>query len=722
MGTLLLIDGNCIAARAAFALPETITDNNGQPVNAVLGFVSTVLRLLSEYLPQMAAVAFDTGAPSFRHQMLSTYKSGRVPLPESLPKQLESIKFILDAFSIRHYEAPLFEADDILATLATIASHRGETTLIVSTDRDLMQIVKDPLIKLVVPRRGQEGYDLCDEAAVLTRAGVAPSQYVDFAALRGDPSDNILGVRGIGTKTAAKLLGEHGSLERILDHLDKLPSSLSKKLEGEAVRLRRNVELMTLCRDVPLPKESPFNPLIFQWPLISHALARFSLGKLVKRADEVHEIYSARSKAVIINAKSKELAKGHEIGSRLKRICLVACSAEKRSGPVQARELYTSLRFQKARLYAERSYDAWYILSAKHGLVAPDAVLEPYDLSLRSLDEAGCQKWAKDVVDRLLEVSQSGDAITILAEDDYAKPLSGLLRKRGNRVHRPFEGMSALERLQWLNSELSFPNMREDLEEFYALLGSVREAISGPRWLGQCNGRMNWPAKGVYFFLEPREARFNKECLRVTRVGTHAVSRGATSTLWNRLRTHRGLGSRGGAHRSSVFRLHVGSAILSRTSRQDQFTHWGQGMHANKEILAAEASLESEVSAYIGSMEVLYLDVNDAPSPASDRAYIERNAIALLSRTGSTVDPSTESWLGLFSPSLAIRRNGLWNLNYVNGDYDQDFLKVLKYYVEVTLGRIRHNGESVAPSRWKLGEGSQAEQLSLSFAEGDYHE
>lgn len=726
MGTLLLIDGNCLAARASFALPETIIGSNGQPVNAILGFTSTLLRLLSNHLPQMAAVAFDTNVPSFRHQLLSTYKAGRVPLPESFPRQLESIKLILDALSIKHYEVPSFEADDILATLASIAHRRGDNALIVSTDRDLIQLVRDPWVKLVLPRKGLGVYDIYDEAAVISRIGVAPSQYVDLSALRGDPSDNILGIRGVGTKTAAKLLAKFGSLEHLLEHLDALPVSLGEKLREEAERLRSNIKLMTLLRDVPVSDAPPyFDARLLPQDRLLEIFSRFSIEKLAKRVTELCESYSlhaaAATQAVIRRMPQDRCEQAIRPSACFQRICLVACSAEKEKVPLSAKDLYASVRFRKARLYAEQNYDAWFILSAKHGLVSPETVIEPYDFSLSALSDPGRQQWTDAVIGSLRQVSKPGDAITVLAEDDYAKPLVGLLREGGNRVHSPFEEMSRSECLRWLGAELSAFNMREDLETFYSLLGAVREGIRGPRWLRQCNGRMPWPEKGVYFFLEPREIRFNKDCIRITRVGTHAVSRGATSTLWGRLRTHRGIGSRGGAHRSSVFRLHVGSAILSKAGRQDQFAHWGRGVRADKEILTHEALLESEVSAYIGDMEVLYLNINDAPSSVSDRAYIEKNAIALLSRAGSAVDPPSESWLGLFSPSLAIRRSGLWNLNYVNGPYDRNFLEVLRYYVDVTLGHIEHDGASVAPSRWR-GEDSRLEQLKLFSTKDDNHE
>jgi hypothetical protein len=163
---------------------------------------------------------------------------------------------------------------------------------------------------------------------------------------------------------------------------------------------------------------------------------------------------------------------------------------------------------------------------------------------------------------------------------------------------------------------------------------------------------------------------------RVVRVGTHAVSANSKSTLWGRLRTHRGARKGGGNHRSSIFRLHVGAAMLARDGAD--LPTWGIGSSALKPIHVGEASHERHVSAYIGAMSVLWVEVPDEPSPESARAFVERNAIALLSNEFSPVDPPSGDWLGLNSPCKEIRRSGLWNLDHVERRYEPGFLDVIE--------------------------------------------
>lgn len=218
-------------------------------------------------------------------------------------------------------------------------------------------------------------------------------------------------------------------------------------------------------------------------------------------------------------------------------------------------------------------------------------------------------------------------------------------------------------------------SIAHDLERFYSLLERLREIEGQGRPLKEYTGRSKLPRRGVYFFFEPGEPRTTGEGDRVVRVGTHALHLGAASTLWQRLRSHRGGAKSGGNHRGSIFRLEVGRALLARDS--SELATWGLGQSAVPSIRIAERDLENEVSRFIGAMRMLWLEVDDEPSPVSKRSYIEQNSIALLSNRTGQMDMPGPDWLGRFSPQSRIRESGLWNKDYVFGEYDRAFLDVM---------------------------------------------
>lgn len=228
-----------------------------------------------------------------------------------------------------------------------------------------------------------------------------------------------------------------------------------------------------------------------------------------------------------------------------------------------------------------------------------------------------------------------------------------------------------------------------DLERFYTILSQLETAGPQGLRLDSYNGRSPFPGRGVYFFREPGEYRLTKpNTMRIVRVGTHAVSKNSKSTLWGRLRTHLGTRIGGGNHRGSIFRLHVGAAMLARDGVP--VPTWGVGssappaLRASVEAQGAEAACERKVSEYIGAMTVLWVDVPDEPGPNSLRAVIERNAIALLSNSFSPIETASANWLGSHSPRDSIRRSTLWNLNHVDQTYDPHFLDDLEAAVERT--------------------------------------
>jgi len=249
---LILLDGMSLAFRAYFALPDTLKTSAGVTTNAVHGFTSMVLNLVKDHDPIGVAVAFDLPGGTFRDEIIDDYKGGRDATPADLPPQFEMIRDVMASLAIPVIEAEGFEADDVLATLASEARDRGHPVIIVTGDRDSYQLVEDPYVRVLYNRRGVSDYALYDEAGIEERTGVRPHKYPLLASLRGDPSDNLPGVPGVGEKTAAKLINEYGDLDTLYAHLDALSPKLRQNLADHADRVRLNAEVIPLVRDVPL--------------------------------------------------------------------------------------------------------------------------------------------------------------------------------------------------------------------------------------------------------------------------------------------------------------------------------------------------------------------------------------------------------------------------------------------------------------------------------------
>lgn len=224
----------------------------------------------------------------------------------------------------------------------------------------------------------------------------------------------------------------------------------------------------------------------------------------------------------------------------------------------------------------------------------------------------------------------------------------------------------------------------DDLCRFYNLLDTLEHILGGRRVLSECNSHMDWPQRGVYFFFESGENRTHSgQGPRVVRVGTHALITGNKSTLWKRLRHHRGsLTNGGGNHRGSIFRLHVGTALLNRDHWPWTASKcWNQDDNIDKAIRTAEFPLEQAISQYIRLMPFLWLAVDDAPSPDSLRGTIERNSIALLSNFNTPenpLDPPSPTWLGNWADRVFVKRSGLWNVQHIDEIYNPVFLDTLE--------------------------------------------
>ncbi len=250
--TTLLIDGNSLTYRAFFALPTDMATAGGQVTNAVYGFTSMVLNLWRDHRPTRLAVAFDRPEPTFRHERLESYKAQREATPDLLVEQFGLVREVLAALRVPVVELVGYEADDVLATLATRARDAGEDVIVVTGDRDAYQLVEDPHVRVLYNKRGVSDYALYDEAGIEARTGVAPVRYVEYAALRGDPSDNLPGVPGVGEKTAAKLINAYGGIDGIYEHLDEQTPKLRQNLADHEDRARVNAELMVLEREAPV--------------------------------------------------------------------------------------------------------------------------------------------------------------------------------------------------------------------------------------------------------------------------------------------------------------------------------------------------------------------------------------------------------------------------------------------------------------------------------------
>jgi len=248
---LLLLDGHSLAFRAFFALPpENFSTTTGQPTNAVYGFTAMLINVLRDEQPTHVAVAFDRSEPTFRHEQYVEYKATRKESPADFRNQLSLIFEVLDALGITRLSVAGFEADDLIATLATQAAGRMDT-LIVTGDRDALQLVTDE-VTVLYTMRGISEMARFTPAAVQAKYGLTPAQYPDFAALRGDPSDNLPGIPGVGEKTATKWIAEFGSLAELVDRVDEVKGKAGDALRDHLAGVLRNSQLTQLVRDVPL--------------------------------------------------------------------------------------------------------------------------------------------------------------------------------------------------------------------------------------------------------------------------------------------------------------------------------------------------------------------------------------------------------------------------------------------------------------------------------------
>jgi DNA polymerase-1 len=284
---LFLLDGHSLSYRAFFALPTTLATSTGQITNAVYGFTSMLIKLLAEERPDLIAVAFDIGAPTVRLEKYAEYKAGRPETPDEFRQQLGLIVEVLETLRIPVIGVEGHEADDAIATLAVRARARGIETVIVTADRDFFQLVGEG-ITVMFNVKGISDIRRYDIAAVTERFGLPPERYLDYVALKGDASDNIPGVPGVGEKTASRLVQEFGSIEELLARTEELKGKLKGSIEAAAEQLALNKELAQLDTDLELEVE-PEDCVMGEWDVeaVRSLFTSLEFRTLFERLEEV---------------------------------------------------------------------------------------------------------------------------------------------------------------------------------------------------------------------------------------------------------------------------------------------------------------------------------------------------------------------------------------------------------------------------------------------------
>lgn len=287
---LVVIDGNSIASRAFYALP-LLSNANGLHTNAVYGFTTMLLKVLEEQNPSHLMVAFDAGKIVFRHQEYQEYKGGRQKTPGELSEQFPYMRELLDAFSIKHYELEGYEADDIIGTLTKEADEQKIPTVIVSGDKDMLQLVSE-YVHVALTRKGISEIEWYTPDSIQEKYGLTPNQIIDLKGLMGDTSDNIPGIPGVGEKTALKLLHEFGSVESVLEQADQVSGKkLKEKIQEHKQDALKSKELATILRTAPI--EIDFGTVRFEGydvKRVLEAFKKFEFRSLIDRMDLRQEI------------------------------------------------------------------------------------------------------------------------------------------------------------------------------------------------------------------------------------------------------------------------------------------------------------------------------------------------------------------------------------------------------------------------------------------------
>jgi len=286
---LFILDGHSLSYRAFFALPDTLATSTGQVTNAVYGFTSMLIKLLAEEKPDRIAVAFDLGTPKARLERYAEYKAGRRETPDEFRQQLGLILEVVETLQIPLVSHPEQEADDLIATLAIRAVEQGMEAVIVTADRDFFQVVR-PGISVMFNRRGISDIVRYDVQAVTERFGLPPEKYLDYVALKGDTSDNIPGVQGVGEKTASSLVQQYGSVEELLKHTGELKPRVRAGIEAAGDQLLLNKDIARLDTDIELDID-PAECEMGEWDedAVRRLFTSLEFRTLLERLDDVRK-------------------------------------------------------------------------------------------------------------------------------------------------------------------------------------------------------------------------------------------------------------------------------------------------------------------------------------------------------------------------------------------------------------------------------------------------
>ena len=303
---IVIIDGNSLINRAFYALP-LLSTKEGIHTNAVYGFVNMLLKIIEDYKPQYITVAFDRKAPTFRHLAFDDYKAGRKKMPDELARQIPILKEVLEAFKVHKIEIDGYEADDLIGTLANYCEKKNILPIIVTGDKDALQLVSDKT-KVLITKKGISSLEVYDEKEIINQYGLSPKQMIDLKGLMGDKSDNIPGIPGIGEKTAIKLLKDFHSIESLLDNLEKMNGNkLKDKIEEYYEQALLSKKLATIVVDVPV--EIDINDLAYHEPDQEKLFSLFLklefhslLGRLKKENQETRSDFNHDNVKIISSA------------------------------------------------------------------------------------------------------------------------------------------------------------------------------------------------------------------------------------------------------------------------------------------------------------------------------------------------------------------------------------------------------------------------------------
>lgn len=309
---ILLIDGNSIINRAFFALPP-MDNGDGLHTNAVYGFLTMMFKMIKNIQPTHISVAFDLKAPTFRHKAFADYKAGRKGMPSELAMQLEPLKNILDSMNIDRKELEGYEADDILGTISRIGEENDFSVYVVTGDKDAIQLASDKTL-VMITKKGVAEVEEYNTEGVIERYGLTPAQFIDLKGLMGDKSDNIPGIPGIGEKTGIKLLQEFGSVEGVIENVNKLKGAQKKKVEENTESAIMSKQLATIDRNIPL--DSSFEDMEFGSFDVQAVIKEFQKLKFNSLISKLSELTDCEEKEV----EKKEINKLEDIETFIEKI------------------------------------------------------------------------------------------------------------------------------------------------------------------------------------------------------------------------------------------------------------------------------------------------------------------------------------------------------------------------------------------------------------------